>query len=424
MRCRLKQIVLGCATVLALLPAWAGGCWYVDTENTGRCYHWPQASLVWYAQDGKLGPFTADRAQKEISDAFARWAKAGILTSGTFAPVTVPTASVTVKFGGVISGAIKTDSQIYTLADSKTFFVMDNDGSFIGDPNLGAMTYIHNINTNAMSFLTAFSILNGNADVLDKAKIDDKSDPNLKKFQAILVHEIGHMLNLDHSAVHSDLQGAVEAGREEGRGMPVMYPIIVSGAQKDLHTDDIVAISNLYPTKALTADFCEIAGRMIGADGKGYQGVHVVAESTLDPQTNAVGAVSGGQFWQGTADGTYILRGILPGVPYEVRYEEIPKKFLGASSVQPYGDEYDKTGELPRTGFSKGDITANGGTLAQVVCDKGGETIMMDTIQLNVSAGGVEPKVDLLPDVAVVPGSGNASSTGAASSGCSLILPE
>lgn len=403
--------------------AHAGGPWYVDMKNSARPYHWPKGELTWYVEDQKLGPLSAADVQHEIAKQFELWSKAGLLVSGAFGAVKKPTTQLTVKFGGVISGNVTTEAQWTKLAKDRTVFILDNDGAFGDDSSLGAMTYIHLVNPESMEIHTAASILNGNAEVLVNAKIGDGTDQNWRKFEAILLHEIGHMLNLDHSALHAEEQSAVQAGTDDGNGLPTMYFMIVSGMQNALHTDDIVAASNIYPKAALKDEFCEIVGRVLGANGVGFQGAHIVAEQTLSPQSNAVGVVSGAMFTQDTADGTYVLRGIVPGTPYTVRYEEIPQKFVGASAVQPYGDNFNENGELPRSGFGVGEITANAGALTQVECEKGGQTILMDTMQLTgVEGSGSDAPVDLLPSASVIESKGVGSTTSTGKKGCSLII--
>ncbi|MBI2345790.1 MAG: hypothetical protein HYV03_02675, partial [Deltaproteobacteria bacterium] len=102
--------------------------------------------------------------------------------------------------------------------------------------------------------------------------------------------------------------------------------------------------------------------------------------------------LTGASYPEATADGSYYLRGITPGRKYAVEYGEVNPAFVNESSVGPYGDEQRINGEMPRSGFGKGAITAGSGKFTEVACEEGGKTIVMDTVTLPVEAGGTPPK--------------------------------
>lgn len=418
---------LGRALILLLLlslgtRAWAASPWYVAEDATGQPYRWVNGTIVWFIEDGGLGKLSAADTRKLVQEAFAVWEKASLRTADFVAKAT---AHVKAEFGGVVSDV--TEENYLSLAKKRTIVILDNEGEFLADPGLGAVTQIEVRAAEGFQIRTAYLIINGQNDFAQHVTKADDSDSNYLSLKAILVHELGHAFNLDHSVLNTELYNKDGTNADEKGAMPTMFPIIFSKNQAQLHVDDAVALSNLYPTEVYQGEFCEIAGIVIGSDGLGFQGAHVVARSVLDPALIAISAVSGNYFPQDTADGSYVLRGIRPGQPYFVHFEEIDPNWKAWSAVQPYGDDFDETGELPRSGFGHGIITAGDGLLQQVMCEKGGQTILMDTVQFEIAAGGKPPKAQLVtseqpvvePDQSNSGDDGNNASQ--PKSGCTLI---
>ncbi|MBI4236951.1 MAG: hypothetical protein HY696_00860 [Deltaproteobacteria bacterium] len=402
------------------LPSFAASPWYIDDHKSGNPYTWAGGTVIWYSEKAGLGPLSETDVMKVVQDSFDVWAKAGLTLPGL---VKVPTAQVFAKQGGVVTTEVNNLASVQKLLNQqKTVIVMDDAGTFTealgGDPDkVAAMTFLGGSNLDAatLTIKAAFTVLNGR--FLKGANKSDPNDSKIQMFRATVIHELGHLFNLDHSGVNADLFGDVLKDPQLSQALPTMYPIIATPDQSTLHWDDVVAISNLYPRAEYKTKFCELAGTLIGSDNLGFQGAQVVARSTLDPLIVSVSAITGNSYPQDTADGSYILRGIIPGVAYEVFYEELNPAFTGASAIQPYGDD---DGEKPRAGFGADLITAGNGKATKVQCQQGGETLLMDTVQLSVPAGGVPPKNSLVD--APPPPETSESGSGAAAKGCSLIL--
>lgn len=405
----------------------AASPWYVDPKGTGTPYTWGSGSLPWFIEQQDLGPIKYDQVLDIIKTAFATWQQAAL-------PLSSKTKVATVKMTPVMGGIIKepvTEKNYDQL--SKTVIVMDPDGKITmqemcrqdpvgckNDPTIfktdaadvAALTLILDLDDASLTVKRGVTVLNGL--FLAGADAANDKDPKMQQFRSTVTHEIGHLFNLDHSALNQEVYSGEVEGFPIAGAIPTMYPLILEGsnAQQDLHEDDIVAISDLYPAPDYTQKFCLIAGKLIGSDQKGLQGALVVARSTLDPTTVAVSTLSGGLFPAETADGSYFLRGIKPGLKYSVGYGELADAKYTGSGLGPYFP--------PRGGFGQGPILAGGGKLKEVSCAKGGETIVMDTVQLSVAFGGdpatnskIKLPAGLTPDTSAESGGG----------GCSLRIP-
>lgn len=113
--------------------------------------------------------------------------------------------------------------------------------------------------------------------------------------QTVLTHEIGHFLGLDHSAV-------VKA---------MMFPY-APPMERTLGSDDVAAISTLYPNPTANVETGTISGKVTMTDGSAVFGAHVFADSA----TNSVGYPGAMRKTPiGTLtmpDGSYEIQGVPP----------------------------------------------------------------------------------------------------------------
>jgi len=191
------------------------------------------------------------------------------------------------------------------------------------------------------------------------------------EFKAVMIHEFGHMIGLDHSQINLNcLTSYCAPGSDDLEGVPTMFPVLIdAAAMSTLATDDIAAISLLYPETVSNppsqVPFASTTGRITGhvlfSDGQTpAQGFNVIARKTDNPLVTAVSCVSGFLYtadvgspvipsWYGspygsrdpTLIGYYVLPGLPPG-DYTVEVEAIhnsePIPFVDGSSVGPIGN--------------------------------------------------------------------------------------
>ncbi|HKT24673.1 MAG TPA: matrixin family metalloprotease [Terriglobales bacterium] len=113
--------------------------------------------------------------------------------------------------------------------------------------------------------------------------------------QTVLTHEIGHFLGLDHSAV-------VKA---------MMFPY-APPMERTLGSDDVAAISMLYPKPNADIGTGSIAGKVTMTDGSAVFGAHVFADSATN-NPGYPGAVRKTPIGTLTMpDGSYEIQGVPP----------------------------------------------------------------------------------------------------------------
>lgn len=160
--------------------------------------------------------------------------------------------------------------------------------------------------------------------------------PGRVDLESVVLHELGHLLGLSHSAVGETERTSGGSRRVVASGA-IMFPIAMSSgtiAERVLHADDIAGISDLYPTAAALTDTGAIVGR-VTRNGQGLLGAHVLA---FNPESG----VLIGNFTLNT-DGEFVIAR-LPAGPYVLRVEPLdaadPESFFSASIDVDFGVTY------------------------------------------------------------------------------------
>lgn len=143
--------------------------------------------------------------------------------------------------------------------------------------------------------------------------------------QALAVHEIGHLLGLDHSGLAS----------------AAMYPNLARGTSplRVLSTDDVLGISSLYPAEGFFATRGSVQGQVRTPSGSPVFGAHVVVvEGSGKPVVSTLTET----------DGSYYVRGLDPG-SYSAYAEPLDAPLTGAG-IQTLGQAYPN--QTANTGFT------------------------------------------------------------------------
>jgi predicted Zn-dependent protease len=180
--------------------------------------------------------------------------------------------------------------------------------------------------------------------------VADGGESGRQDVQSILLHEIGHLHGLGHSALgETEL---ISGARRVLGAESVMFPIAFSAGSlnRSLRADDIAGISDIYADDRFRRATGSIAGR-VTKNGTGVLGAHVVAFSP------ASGKMVGG--FTLSPDGTFVIAGLEPGLEV-VRAEPLDDgdagSFLDASlniDVDFKPAFYERIVTVPRGGTSR-----------------------------------------------------------------------
>lgn len=413
--------------VLVGIPAQAGGPLYVGGPGAaaGIPYRWNINPVTYWTDQGNLGTQTTAQADDLVAQAFKVWQD-------------VPTASISFSAAGKLSddvtaaNVMEVQNALNNCSVPLGSTSVAQDRTIIYDVDGSAFKALGEDPTTTLGFADAFcfasdginnSFSRGEA-VLNGLFIDGKPDTSanpevtVDEFRAAFIHEFGHMIGLDHSQINLNcLTSSCAPDSDDLQGVPTMFPVLISVEMATLSTDDIAAISELYPETTSNpptqVPFASTTGRITGhvlfSDGvTAAQGFNVIARNVSSPRATAVSSVSGflftadagNPFFFGSAFGspsqfgsrTPALVGFynIPGLPpgsYTVEVEAINNSgdnpFVGGSSVGPIGT---LGFQFPMPGTCTREFH-NAAESANDLCD--------DQTPVTVNAGEVQTDIDI-----------------------------
>ena len=261
----------------------------------------PQLPVNYIIDNGPLGGLTRNEGASLVHEAFLKWAR-------------VPSATIRFRSLGFLSEDL-------TVANYKSFFngemrpenplIFDSDGEIIDDIfGENSSDYIYGfaaprfVDPETNEFISVWAVLNG--------KLADRSR---ETFKQVLIHEIGHMIGLDHT----------QAGRAfaqnfeliDNKFVPLMYPVVQELGPGRPIQDDIVWVSWLYPEPDFSTSTGTLKGRILRRSGGPFPGANVVAvpvtlspPGTITELETIVSVVSGFLL---TEDGSYEIPGLTSG---------------------------------------------------------------------------------------------------------------
>lgn len=409
---------------------YAGGPFNVESvERLGIAQQWMSRTLegdeasvptlTWAYDEGPLSSSVSNEtAVGWVRAAMDRWADT---TYKGVATVNVRHLEL-----GRLSEDVATIEQLDAIFENNPDYVgalviFDADGAmlqelgFNTDPNAGkivALTALLNTDESGQKITQGIIILDGTfldyiSGLANKTEI----------FKAALVHEVGHLYNLDHTQINFTEIRACKLGEmcSYGGNVATMFPELVTYRQYIPITDDKITISWIYPSEEFISSFCTVVGEVQDSAGNPLQGVNVYARSatgTMDALVDRRSMVSGVMYPACTADGHYYLYGLAPNKDYIIEYEPLSEQYSAESGFEPLSGIAGKP--LPPQGFSPGVISRGDDTTVR--CGEGGTVITMDTVQLDVS----NPCAELAP-IGGSPELGMGESGSASSSKCSLV---
>ena len=262
-------------------------CWSPSSLTCLLQVRWPAGAPITYAVNANgVSGFTSDLQKLVIvgavNDAFRAWAG-------------IPQASIQFTNSGA-SQATGTDT---AGADGvNTISFQDPNKTVLFRPGTLAVTTITVAVTGGQAMLGDKVVNAVPGQMLDADITFDPSiafSPNGASgadLEAILLHEIGHLLGLGHTAILSSIMNPFG---EAGSGV----------ASRNLQSDDILSAAALYPNPGFSPAPGSISGVILDASASPLKSAHVVAMSVpggvpLESQLTG-------------ADGSYLLAALPPG---------------------------------------------------------------------------------------------------------------
>jgi hypothetical protein len=317
------------ALVLAaalFVPVCGHGADYLWMTADGAPRTW--AGAVTYNPDqGSLGLLGNEAARARLRAAFDTWAAVDTSTLRNFREGRQLPRDATVE---------NFRNSYAQCDDAFSAIIFDTDGSIledllgVGGGNAALGVGFPNCINDDGDIIQGTIVLNGR--FLDGIDEPGNREYSPERFQNVIVHEIGHFLNLAHTQVGIDV--AFDNDSANDGLVPIMFPIAVRPEVVELQLDDRAAISHLYPTAAFQSGRGRISGRVFSAEGQ-FAGANLVARRVDDPQRVVVGAASGGRYDADDLDhppenlrGFYLIPGLPPG-EYTLQLEQLAR-FYGS----------------------------------------------------------------------------------------------
>jgi hypothetical protein len=285
---------------------------------------WNSFPVRYFVTNRDVPGVTAPQLQQAIDRAFATWAA-------------VPNVSVSSQFAGFTSAPPSSGdaANVIGFQDRPDLDRVLGATSFTTDTVTGAILESDIFLNSSFAWSVAANGEAGRHDV-----------------ESIVLHEIGHLHGLGHSAL-GETEILPGGGRRVLGDAAIMFPIAFTAGSvnRALHPDDIAGLSDIYGSDRFRASTGSITGR-VTKNGAPVLGAHVVA---FNP---ASGTMIGG--YTLSEDGTFTIGGLEP-VTEVLRAEPLddgdPGSFLSTAvnidlNFKPAF--YNKLVSVPRGGTARG----------------------------------------------------------------------
>jgi hypothetical protein len=250
----------------------------------------------------------------------------------------LPTVNISFQDDGLLDVDVtKSNVQSFfrSLSSDQSPIILDRDGGII-DLLLGAGS------SRSVLGFAGPSIIDTKTNTITQgeAVINGAAGGGLSLLRAVMLHEFGHLLGLDHTQAGLEFTGLDRGNLVLGarRFIPIMFPVLFNGAPESPQDDDALWLSYLYPGDV--SNTATISGFVKRVSGEFFPGANVVLR-------NADYSPAGGQvrIYSVVSDflmrntGEFTLPGIKPG-DYTLFIEPLFPDFTDGSSVGPYDSRF------------------------------------------------------------------------------------
>ncbi|MFY8273462.1 hypothetical protein AAEU32_05000 [Pseudoalteromonas sp. SSDWG2] len=286
---------------------------------------------------------TIAQANAVTADAIAQWSNVETSTLDMTIAGTIESQT------GIADVNASNVDQIYGAENGYGFWVnYDTDGAileeFFGIPRSQVLgiAFPEWANEETGEILEATALMNG--------WYIDINDTEGKMVQGVFTHEFGHAMNMSHSQAnghftyiarpwspaYDGVPGCPSTTTYTGRnqapadGIETMFPFINVRGNEGIEQgtvnvrDDIVNISDLYPTADYKTTYGSIKGKLYTKEGVEYSGMNMIARNLDNPMYDVITQQSG-NMTQGLIgpDGSFTINGLTPGGRYALYMEPI-----------------------------------------------------------------------------------------------------
>jgi len=292
----------------------AGGPLVIEGPKGNTPVSYQDANITLDVENGALGALSNAGANNLMQQALDLW-------NG------VATSKLNLSLVNSINLDINSSNYDTYIPDSNTDkynpIIYDDDGKIIDDffgeqSNTVLGFAASSVFVGSSYFEEGFMVINGSIDISDT------------DYELLLAHEIGHFFGLDHSQTNVDNEDSSCRGFID---YPVMYPSACRNVGS-LHSDDISAVSALYPDTNIDDNLGILKGRLLTDIGNALLGANIWVENVSTGETYSI--VSD-YLLEGT--GFYKLH--LPAGNYTLHANSINTEFVMGSGVGPYSTSLD-----------------------------------------------------------------------------------
>lgn len=367
------SLVYGLWSMVYGLPqptAWAGGPIFVNPD--GEAATWDNSEAITYhPESGACATHDNSEMVDRIENNLSLWT--GITSIElTLTPDEGEIGSIDVDNYATYFAASESDS---AASDGINPVIFDDDGEIVGDlfgsgnkvavlgfagPDGYSSDYA--TITDGEAFFNCFCILDNPNDT-DGDCEDFGIEFTEDDLDFTMIHEMGHMLGLDHTQVNQPIgEGSCDLDTEgDCDDLPTMFPVSVdAGDQMTPQRDDEVAFLNLYGSSTWDDSLCTITGSLLDANGDPLRCADVQAETgdTADTvalvsgiyapneDTNGDGLTDGeGECLSDCGD--FTLRGLDPDKSYTITVKPIDSAWEGGSGIYPCDPQLEGIEEEP-----------------------------------------------------------------------------